>query len=134
MIPQAHGSKWTQEETDFVKESISKGATLEDIIKVISLRTRGAILNKANTLEYGNYHNKEDNLTYFKETINHKVRRKKDDTKVNKNVSSPLVQEIDTIDVVDAEIIPKNEINISCYKGSTEFILKSIEDNSCLHL
>ena len=134
MMPQKHRSKWIQEEIDFIKESISEGATLEDITKVISERTPPAILTKANSLGYGNYCDKKSGLTYFKDEIKHRLRRKKDSAEVDESIPTPFDKKIGTVDVADTEIIPKIKGDISYYEGSVPFILKSMKDNACLYL
>jgi len=126
MIPQPHRSKWTDEETSYMKESIENNATLDEIAKVIFERSHGAILTKANSLGYGNYRNKNDGLTYFKDEIKHKSRSYKD--------KSIPTKEADTVGNEDTDSIPKTAVDNAFYAGSVAFMLKSMKDNQCLHL
>jgi hypothetical protein len=48
-------------------------------MKIISLRTKGAILFKANNLGYGQKRNVDNGETYFTNGINHISRRTKDE-------------------------------------------------------
>ena len=121
MIPQANGTRWKQEEIDFIKESIKDNKTLEEIAEVISLRSKGAILTKANTLGYGNYTKKIDGFRYFKDNINHKNRSCK-----NKRI--PTKKEVDT------DSITKTVVNLASYEGSLDYMLDSMKETRCLHL
>lgn len=127
MIAQKHSSKWTHDETNFLRTSIKNGKSLEDVMKIISLRTDKAILKKAHEFGYGNHRNKKDGLIYFKNNINHKERR-------CKNESISTSKEADTIGSEDSSSIPKKAIDVAFYEGSIEFMLQRIEDNKCLHL
>ncbi len=126
MIPQPHKSRWKPEEIDFMEKSISEDKTLEEIAKVISQRSLGAILTKANNLGYGNYHNKSDRFTYFKSDIKHKTR--------SCNSKFTSTTEVDNDVKVDTGIIPKTADNVAFYEGSITYILKSMKENQCLHL
>ncbi len=126
MKPQLHRSRWKKEEIDFIEELIAENKPLEEIAKVISLRTAAAILTKANSLGYGNYRNKSDGLTYFKEEIKHKNRSHKD-----KYIPT---KEADTVGNEDTKSIAKIAIDIACYAGSVTFMLRSMKENQCLHL
>jgi len=127
MTPQKHRSNWIQEELDFIEKSIiADNKPLEEIAKVISLRTTGAILTKVNSLGYGNYYNKTDGLTYFRNEIKHKERS-------CKNKSIPT-QKVDTTGKEDADSIPKTAANLASYEGSVAFMLDSMKENQCLHL
>jgi hypothetical protein len=126
MTPQAAGTRWTQEELDFIEKSIADNKPLEEITRVISIRTTGAILTKANSLGYGNYYNKTDGLTYFKDEINHKNRSCKD-----KDIPT---KEVDPTGKEDTDSIPKIEVTLASYEGSLAFMLGSMKENRCLHL
>ena len=77
--PQLHRSKWLQEEDDVLLELIGYYVPLEDIQKVISLRSVSAIYTRANYYGFGYKMNKEDNKVYFHKGINHKNRRTKEE-------------------------------------------------------
>jgi len=127
MILQEHGTRWKEEEIDFIEKSIADNKPLEEIAKTISLRTTGAILKKANDLGYGNFNNKNDELTYFKDDMKHKNRSCKDK-------SIPTKKKVDTTGKEDTDSIPKAKVGIADYVGSVTFILSSIKRYSCLHL
>ncbi len=126
MTPQPHRSSWKEEEDAFIIECITNNNPLEEIQKVISLRTDKAILKRANDLDYGYYTNSDNGLIYFKEEIKHKHRSCKD-----KSISTT---EVDNDVKVDTGIIPKAADNIAFYEGSIAFILRSMKENQCLHL
>lgn len=127
MIPQPHRTKWTPDEHNFIKESIENNKTLEEVVETISLRTPGAILTKINSLGYGYHHNEKDGLIYFKNSINHKKRKYKDES-----ITTP--KEVDITGKEDSSIIPKKAVDNAFYAGSVEFILQRMKDNKCLHL
>jgi len=109
MTPKVHGTRWKQEEIDFIKESIKDNKPLEEIVLTISLRTPAAILTKVNSLGYGNYTNKTDGLIYFKDNINHKNRS-------CKNKSIPTKQDVGTVDTTSkkaTDSVPQIQIDIT---------------------
>ena len=115
--PQAHRSKWTAKEDEVLHECISKGFALEDISKIISLRSYSTIYTKANYLGYGYKRDNFNGKTYFHKEINHKNRRKKEEILEDKEflpVSTEKKESQRTDNKVDSVIIAKKiEINIA---------------------
>ena len=77
--PQMHRSPWIKEEDSIIHKLIEINEPLENIHKILRLRTKSAIYTRANNLGYGYKRNNDNGLTYFIQDINHKNRRTKDE-------------------------------------------------------
>ena len=103
MMAQRRNSRWTDEEINFLEESIIKGKTLEEIGDIISLRTRRAIRSRAKVLGYGYYRNRNDKLTYFRSKRNIQ-------SYADKQIPT---KKVDTVDKEAAKSIPKTEVEVN---------------------
>ncbi len=114
--PQVHGSRWTTDEDNILHESIQKSLSLEDISKIIKLRSHSAIYTRANSLGFAYKRNNDDGLTYFHTEINHKNRRTMKEIMEGKESASIPIESTDStgtdIEVTNDSIPEKIEIDI----------------------
>jgi hypothetical protein len=66
---------WSTKETEVLLNSLKRNETYSQMKDEFPLRTKGAVLHKANTLSYG--HDTLDDEIYFRPYIKHKHRRTK---------------------------------------------------------
>jgi hypothetical protein len=107
--------RWSKEELFLLSQYIREGISLQDVSKLLN-RSVSAIYSKANKLGYGYKTNKSDGLKYFKEEIQHKNRRTKEEILEGKEFLSVATENNEsqgTDNKVDTVIIPKKiEINL----------------------
>lgn len=129
--PQLHRSKWLQVEDDVLLELISYSIPLEDIQKVISLRSVSAIYTRANHYGFGYKMNNEDNKVYFHKGINHKTRRTKKEILAElEKVPIKSAKSVEDYDEKPAVGIPEKmiDVSISDIDEAMQILIKTKEE------
>ena len=75
---------WTEAEKTYLINGLRRGSSLSSIRSDLALRTDGAVLHKANTLNYGHETDPDTGEIYFRAYIKHIKRRTKQELEIEK--------------------------------------------------